>query len=182
MSFQFFDAVRLLFYFAIGGPLFAEVIGYFWHRGAEHNGWLGNAIRYRHWIHHEVDYPTERLRPEDVVGYKSAGSWSWYVAAGGAILLALVTLPFRDALPLVAGGSLYGKYVVDALHKAFHIQGHWLIQFGWFRTMVRRHDIHHWAVGNYGIAFFFMDRIFGTLREEFPAVHEEMFPNFTSPS
>ncbi len=181
MSSYFHDLARLMFFFVIGGPLFAEIVGYSWHRGTEHNGWLGNSIRYRHWVHHKIDYPIKHLRREDVVGYKNAGSWSWYVAVGLAVLLIFIALPLRDALPLAISGSLYGKYVLGALHQAFHTQNHWLSRFRWFRTIERRHDIHHWVVGNYGIAFFFMDRIFGTLRDEFPEGPEEMFPDYIPP-
>ncbi len=162
--------------FAVGGPAFVEVIGYAWHRGAEHGGWMGQAIRHRHWVHHEQEYPTDNLRPKHVTAYRSAGSWSWYLLAAVTISLAFLLLPLRIAGSLTLGGGLYAWFVVNYLHKAFHLDGHWLNRFGWFRNLVRLHDIHHWAACNYGILFFGMDRLFKTLREEFPAQKEILFP------
>ena len=181
MNSQAQEILHPLMVLLVGGPLYAEIVGYLWHRGTEHNGWLGNAIRHRHWVHHKVDYPTQLLRRDDVIGYKSAGSWSWYLAIASAITLAFGVLPLRDAACLSVGGTLYGTFVLGALHQAFHTQDHWLKRFQWFQTLVRRHDIHHWAAGNYGIALFFMDRLFGTLREDLPPAPEPMFPGYASP-
>ncbi len=166
--------------FAAGGPAFVEAIGYGWHRGAEHAGWLGDAIRYRHWVHHEREYPVNNLRPRPAAGYKSARSWSWYLLAAVTIALAFLLLPARFAAPLTLGGAMYAWFVVNRLHKAFHIDGHWLNRFGWFKSLVVLHDIHHWAPCNYGILFFGMDRLFNTLREEFPRQKEVLFPDFKS--
>jgi len=108
--------------FVIGGHVLVEVIGYFWHRTAEHGGWFGETVRYRHWVHHEEDYPVESLRPVGVSGYKSAGSWSWYVLAAVTVILIFVFVPLRDAIPLALGGLLYAWYGLNYFHSAFHIE------------------------------------------------------------
>ena len=97
--------------------------------------------------------------------------------AAVSIGLAFLLLPPRVAGALSLGGAVYAWFVVNSLHRSFHIEGHWLNRFGWFKRLVRLHDIHHWAVGNYGILFFGMDRLFHTLRVEFPSHKEDLFPN-----
>lgn len=167
--------------FVVGGPLLVTVVGDFWHYGAEHMGWFGDAIRYRHWIHHEVDYPTTALRPRDREKYKSAKSWSWYVASAVLTTIIFLVMPIRYAIPLIAGGVLFGVLVIDQLHQAFHLRSHPLARYSWFRKIRRRHDIHHFRLVNFGILFFFMDQFFGRLTDQFSKDSEELFPGFKRP-
>jgi sterol desaturase/sphingolipid hydroxylase (fatty acid hydroxylase superfamily) len=153
-----------------------EAIGYFWHRFAEHLGWAGDTVRYRHWVHHERDYPVGRLRPSGAREYRAAGSWTWFALGAVVIALIFLLLPFAYALPLALGSLLYAWGVIGYLHERFHVDGHWLQRFSWFRRIRRLHDIHHWRPCNYGILFFWMDRLFGTLREDFPRERENIFP------
>ena len=175
------DVLRSLALFSVGAVLLVEAIGYFWHRCAEHAGALGNLVRYRHWVHHERDYPVHSLRPAGEAGYRRAGAWTWFVLGGAAGALMFALLPLDWALPLAAGSFLYAWGVISCLHDAFHVRGHWLERFAWFRRIRRLHDIHHWQPGNYGILFFWMDAWCGTLREEFPPRRENIFPDFTAP-
>ena len=181
-TFSIFDVLRAFLFFTVGAHVLDEVIGYLWHRAAEHNGMLGEAIRYRHWWHHMKDYPVEDLRPTGVAEYKSAGSWSWYVLAVGTLLLAFFALPLHDFVPLALGGIIYAWYGSNYFHSAFHIERHWLNRFQWFRRLVKRHDIHHWAPCNYGILFFWMDWLFGTLREDLPTAKENIFTDLKGPA
>lgn len=53
-----------------------------------------------------------------------------------------------------------------------------VIGYLWHRFMqqlIKRHDIHHFARSNYGIVFFGIDRLFGTLRDEFPTEKQNIF-------
>ena len=153
-----------------------EAVGYVWHRFAEHLGWAGDTIRYRHWVHHETDYPVDNLRPMGQAAYRKAGAWTWFVVGGIAVALMFWFLPLQTAAPLAAGVALYAWCVISYLHSSFHVEGHWLERFAWFRRVRRLHDIHHWQPCNYGILFFWMDRLFGTLREDFPPRRENIFP------
>ena len=173
-----FDVLRALFMFGVVSVLLTEVIGYFWHRLAEHNGWLGETVRYHHWIHHEQDYPVHALRPAHPAEYKSAGSWTWYVLAGISIVALFLLIPLRDAVPITIGGVLYAWYVVNYFHESFHLEKCWLQRFPWFKRLTRLHDIHHWVQGNYGIVFFWMDKLCGTYVPDFPQplVQQENFP------
>jgi sterol desaturase/sphingolipid hydroxylase (fatty acid hydroxylase superfamily) len=169
--------LRALFMFAVASVFFVEVIGYFWHRFAEHVGILGGTVQYRHIVHHEKDYPVDNLRPADAK-YKSAGAWTWYALAIVSLGILFILAPLRDAIPLAAGALIYAKFVVDYFHESFHLENTWLTRFAWFKRLTKLHDIHHWVPGNYGIVFFWMDTVFGTLITEFPEpkVKQKIFP------
>jgi sterol desaturase/sphingolipid hydroxylase (fatty acid hydroxylase superfamily) len=155
-----------------------ELVGYLWHRFAEHLGWLGDTMRYCHWVHHELDYPVESLRPSGRASYRKAGSWTWFALGGAAIVLMFLLLPLADAAALALGVVAYSWGVISYLHCRFHVDSHWLQRFAWFRRLRRLHDIHHWQPCNYGILFFGLDRLFGTLREDFPAHRQNIFPGY----
>ena len=147
------------------GPLAIEVAGYVWHRFVEHWGVLGEGLTFRHWMHHEVAYPADRLRTDI---YDDARSWGWYVllgVIGGGFFL---VLPTGRALAAALGATLYGWVVINLFHAAFHVRGHFWWRLAWFRRLARLHDIHHYAPANYGIMFFGIDRLCGTYRETFP--------------
>lgn len=184
------DSVRFVAAMVVGGVSLDEVIGYLWHRFFEHKGVfslgsplkynVGDKIRLRHYDHHLEVYPVEKIRrpPE----YISSKSWSWYVLAA---IVSIVVLSasfalghFADGIAVVLGGALYGHFVVNYLHEAFHIIGHPLERYRWFRRLRLYHDIHHLVNGNYGIAFMVMDRFFGTFVPNFPSPRREenLFP------
>lgn len=166
--------VLMLTCFVLIGPLVIEVAGYLWHRFIEHEGKAGKAIQEKHVQHHEEDYPTHALRP-DMGTYKSAHSWSWYVLTVILIVMALVIIPRPYSYFAILGGLIYAKFVVSYFHKAFHVPHHWLQKYAWFRKLTELHDIHHYQVANYGIVFFFMDRLFGTYKQELPKKKSEVF-------
>jgi sterol desaturase/sphingolipid hydroxylase (fatty acid hydroxylase superfamily) len=178
LPFSILDALRAFAVFAIGSLLLVEFIGYFWHRFAEHDGKLGKLIQRKHWVHHEEDYPVTNLRPPERTTYKDAKSWTWYVLAAVVTAIIFLVLQLREAIPLAAGSLLYAQCVVSYFHSVFHLEKHWLHRFGWFRRLTKLHDIHHWVPGNFGIVFFGMDRIFGTMIPEFPKplVKKTVFP------
>ena len=66
------------------------------------------------------------------------------------------------------------------LHDRMHLAGFWMERHPllkrWFVGARDAHDIHHWSLNddgfmdkNFGIAFFFFDRLFGTLARDAPA-------------
>lgn len=158
----------------IVGPLVIEVAGYLWHRYVEHEGKAGKKVQEKHVQHHEKDYPTTALRP-DTQKYKRAKSWSWYVLTVILIVLALVIIPRPYSYFAIVGGLVYAKFIVSYFHKAFHLPHHWLHKYAWFRKLTELHDIHHYSVANYGIVFFFMDRLFGTYQQTMPKKKTQVF-------
>jgi sterol desaturase/sphingolipid hydroxylase (fatty acid hydroxylase superfamily) len=152
----------------LGGIILVEFVGYFWHRWVEHKEVLGKSVAFRHYKHHEVQYPVNKLRTNGP--YESADSWTWYTVGILTTICAFVILPVWYALTFVVAAWIYAHYIVANLHSAFHLSGgtHFLWKYKWFQKLVKLHDIHHYDNCNYGICFFFMDRLFGTYREDFP--------------
>lgn len=166
---------------ALTAPIISESVGYAWHRTAEHAGYLGNKVRFRHWTHHEVHYPATALRPEHPKKYKDAGSWTWYIVGVIATAIIFWLLPLHIGIPFIIVGWLYSVFLVEYFHRAFHVRGHWLHRFAWFNKLMLLHDVHHYGPYNYGIVFFWMDRLFGTFRTSMPSAQEERFPGFVPP-
>tara|TARA_R100000808_G_C2155151_1_gene166905 strand:+ start:1251 stop:1859 length:609 start_codon:yes stop_codon:yes gene_type:complete len=162
----FMEWLKYAALFLLAGPLLVEFVGYFWHRWVEHRELLGKEVAFRHYKHHELQYPVNALRTDGP--YDSADSWTWYAVGIATTVTAFSFAPWQYALPFTAGAWIYANYIVARMHSAFHVKGHFLWKFRWFRRLVRLHDIHHFDNVNYGICFFFMDRIFGTYRNTFP--------------
>ncbi len=157
-----------------GGILAVETAGYFWHRYAEHNGVLGKLIQSYHIKHHEKDYPIKNLRPKSPK-YKKAGSWSWYILTVILVVSTYFLLPRPYNFIMIISGLIYAKLVISYLHSRFHVTDHFLAKLKVFKTIQRLHDIHHWGPYNYGILFFFMDRVFGTYKPSFPSKKQTNF-------
>lgn len=152
--------------FLIAGPLLVEFVGYFWHRWVEHREIFGKNVSFRHYKHHEIQYPVNKLRTSGE--YDSADSWTWYAVGIITTIIAFSVAPWMYALSFTAGAWIYANYIVAKMHSAFHVNKHFLWKFKWFQKLVKLHDIHHYDNVNYGICFFFMDRLFGTYRDTFP--------------
>lgn len=180
MSIEYILIAVALFF--VAGPLLVEIIGYVWHRFGEHEGKLGKRAQKEHYVHHEEAYPAENLRPMPGDEYKNGKEWSWHILAWITLAILFLIMPWQYALPFALGAILYAWYVVSYFHKAFHLANHPFQKYAWFRRLVKLHDIHHYGLYNYGIVFFFFDRMFGTLRTEFPAQKEDVFPGLTKPN
>ena len=152
--------------FFIAAPLIVEFIGYFWHRWAEHREVLGKGVAFRHYKHHEKQYPVNKLHTSGP--YESADSWTWYAVGVISMVVSFMIAPWQYALAFSAGAWIYGHCIVAQMHSAFHVNGHRLWKYKWFQRLVKLHDIHHYDNVNYGICFFLMDRLFGTYRNSFP--------------
>ena len=151
--------------FFIAAPITVEFVGYFWHRWVEHREVLGKGVAFRHYKHHETEYPVNKLRTNK---YHNANSWTWYAVGLVTSVLAFTFAPWQYALSFGLGAWIYAWGIVLNMHTAFHVNGHRLWKYKWFQKLVKLHDIHHYDNVNYGICFFFMDRLFGTYRDTFP--------------
>jgi sterol desaturase/sphingolipid hydroxylase (fatty acid hydroxylase superfamily) len=159
----------------LAGPVVVEVTGYFWHRWAEHNAVFGKHIQSYHIRHHEHDYPVEKLRPAGQNKYRSARSWGWYVLTVFLVLSTFLLVPRPYNFVMILSGLVYAKLVISYMHTRFHVRQHWLVRTKFFQRIQKLHDIHHYGPYNYGILFYFMDRIFGTYRSTFPKAKQNNF-------
>jgi sterol desaturase/sphingolipid hydroxylase (fatty acid hydroxylase superfamily) len=150
---------------SLTGVIIVEFVGYLWHRWVEHRELLGKNVAFRHYKHHETVYPVTNLR---TVEYKNANSWTWYAVGLVTSVTAFTFAPWQYALAFALGAWIYAWGIVLNMHSLFHVSGHRLWKYKWFRKLVKLHDIHHYDNVNYGICLFFMDRLFGTYSENFP--------------
>ncbi|HEY5762512.1 MAG TPA: sterol desaturase family protein [Rhodocyclaceae bacterium] len=173
-------------FWAVGGFLFAEVAGYFIHR-------LLHADKVRilsrnHMIHHLLIYGPKRLRSEKYISptagdnsrfgiYGFGLEWIIPVVSMAAITLGvlhLIGVDWISRLIFIGAGLLWGYFMFGVVHDAMHLKNTIFEKNRflrpWFRYVRRLHDLHHLKINeqglmdkNFGICFFFMDRIFGTL-------------------
>jgi sterol desaturase/sphingolipid hydroxylase (fatty acid hydroxylase superfamily) len=168
--------------------LVSELLGYVLHR-LLHSGKIGFLSR-SHMKHHLVLYgPLQPQRPS--AGYQDATTGEialgnvgleWLIP--GAIvltssiaLLYLLGVALRYQIAFVATSLVWSFLMFSYLHDRMHIAGFWMERNRWLRLWFvqarRSHDIHHWALNdeglmdkNFGIGFFFFDRLFGTHTRE----------------
>jgi hypothetical protein len=177
------NALSLLAWMATS-ILVSELLGYLLHR-LLHSGKIGFLSR-SHMKHHLVLYgPLQPQRPS--AGYHDATTGEialgnvgleWLIP--GAIVLAssmtvlhLLGVALRYQIAFVATSLAWSFLMFSYLHDRMHMAGFWMersrwLKF-WFVRARRSHDIHHWALNdqglmdkNFGIGFFFFDRLFGT--------------------
>ncbi len=85
----------------------------------------------------------------------------------------LLGIDRRYFLLFTCSGLLWGYFLFGYMHDAMHVSRFWMERVSglarWFRGIRKLHDIHHLQISddgrmstNFGICFFFMDRIFGT--------------------
>ena len=133
-----------------------EGFAYIWHRFIAHTDYI-LAIGETHNIHHSANMQHEA--DEDFI-------WLLFLmilselAAGVSIMLAI--LP-ETIVMIALATSILVLFWNWWIHRAYHVDKHWLNTYDWFRREKRRHYLHHYQTDkNYGIASHFLDRIMGT--------------------
>jgi sterol desaturase/sphingolipid hydroxylase (fatty acid hydroxylase superfamily) len=167
-----------------GSCISAELLGYWLHR-LLHSGAIGFLSR-SHMRHHMVLYgPLQEQRSSE---YRDATTENlslgnigveWLAPAGVLIVSALAVFHLmhvpRFYQLVYLGTTLSWSFLMFSyLHDVMHVEGFWLEKSKWlkrwFVSARRRHDAHHYLINdrglmdkNFGIGFFFFDRLFGTL-------------------
>lgn len=177
------------------GTQLAEFSGYFWHRRVCHLGllhWLPNDfLRRRHAGHHEEKYPpggnlqTQSYLDSCEIAFKILGTVITVI-----LLVALLVgwISITNLIVLYLGTYFYAQYVMNPLHKLYHLTDDQVRQykvfqynvawklFCWLRTC---HDKHHFANCNYFILNPLPDILFGTfVSSNKTASVEDIFPGF----
>ncbi len=179
--------LRTLEFFA-GACLTAEFVGY-WLHILLHSDKIKFLSR-SHMIHHLISYPPDKpMRPSEEYMLSTQGRASllgigmeWLFPI--AVIMSALEFGLRAA---GASGIHQAVFVVTALgwgtamfwymHDAMHLKRFWMEKNSllgrWFLRARKRHDIHHMRIAdsglmnrNFGICFFFFDRVFGTLQAE----------------
>lgn len=167
-----------------GSVAFAELVGYLLHRLLHSHSFP--SLSRAHLIHHLEQYgPHQPMRTpaykNATVGRASLGNIGMEWTAPVVLILTLswlvlkmlgMSLPYRMCATGVM--VLWPVFMFSYLHDRMHLQGFWMerapiVRF-WFVRARRLHDIHHHCVNddgrmdaNFGIGFFFFDRLFGTM-------------------
>jgi len=173
--------------------LSAELFGYFLHKLMH-----SNKIRFlshNHMIHHLKLYGSKMaLRTKeykdsvtDRVSIAGIGlEWMlpvilfllFFTGVGLFIQFNIVYLIIFELFSL-----LYGYFLFGYIHDSLHIEGFWMLKNKLLKKHFlharKLHDIHHIQLDNqgrmntnYGIFFFFFDRVFGTLQSKSKAINE----------
>lgn len=169
----------------LGSLVVAELLGYLLHR-LLHSDKIRLLSR-SHMTHHLLLYgPLQPQRPgpdyfDSTTGKIALGNIGLEWLAPSGLLLALSLGLFRlfhvraiHQLTFVGVTLTWSFLMFSYLHDRMHIQGFWMARNRllkhWFRKARRLHDVHHVTLNdaglmdkNFGIGFFFVDRLFGTL-------------------
>lgn len=171
--------------YVLASGIAAELLGYLLHR-LMHSGkirWLSTS----HMKHHMILYgPLQKQRPSErywdaTTGQVAIGNIGVEWLAPTAVLLIVAETIFLMFRVTVIHQVIFFTTVLtwsfvmfSYLHDRMHIKNFWMernpIFRNWFRRVRRLHDIHHRMLNggglmdkNFGIGFFFFDRLFGTL-------------------
>jgi sterol desaturase/sphingolipid hydroxylase (fatty acid hydroxylase superfamily) len=179
-------SITMLASWVVGSCISAELLGYWLHR-LLHSGAVGFLSR-NHMRHHMVHYgPLQKQRSReyhdsttDSLSLGNVGvEWlipAAVIIAGLAVLLHILHIQLTYALIYLGAILGWSFLMFSYLHDVMHVEGAWLERNGWLRRWFvaarKRHAIHHCMIDdrglmnkNFGIGFFFFDRLFGTLAE-----------------
>ncbi len=162
----------------------AELAGYALHR-LMHSERFPSISR-AHLIHHLQLYgPNQAMRApqykDATEGRASLGNIGMEWVLPSATILALcwlfmwsVGVSWRYQLLVMSTLLAWPLFMFSYLHDRMHLQDFWMERAPlvriWFKKARRLHDVHHRSLNyegrmdrNFGIGFFFFDRVFGTL-------------------
>ena len=165
----------------------AELVGYLLHRML-HSGHFPSLSR-GHMIHHLLLYgPNQSMRATAykvaTIGGASIGNvgWEWLLPSGSVLLLCRVLMwffhvPWRYQVLALATMLAWPIFMFSYLHDRMHLRNFWMERTPllriWFRRARHLHDIHHRVFNddgrmdrNFGIGFFFFDRLFRTFAKK----------------
>jgi sterol desaturase/sphingolipid hydroxylase (fatty acid hydroxylase superfamily) len=167
----------------IGGCVSSELLGYFLHR-LMHCGRIGFLSR-NHMRHHlELYGPLQKQRTPKYldattarIGLGNIGA-EWLIPtplliAATVSALYFLKVPMGFAFAYLGTALVWSFLMFSYLHDIMHVEKFWLSRNrwlkNWFLSARTLHDIHHQAINdrglmnkNFGIGFYFFDRLFGT--------------------
>jgi sterol desaturase/sphingolipid hydroxylase (fatty acid hydroxylase superfamily) len=173
------------FALAVGFALFlAELAGYVLHR-VMHNERF-RTLSKAHMIHHiELYAPDQSMRSAEYKdatdGRASLGNigMEWVLPSASILCVCWgvmwgLHIAWRYELVVLATLLAWPILMFSYLHDRMHLEKFWMARMPllkiWFTKARRLHDIHHRSMNddgrmnsNFGIGFFFFDRVFGTM-------------------
>lgn len=178
----------------VGACLFTEITGYFIHILLHSN--KIEFLSKNHMIHHLKSYtPKGGMRSAQYLGSTEGRAeingigLEWF-APIGVILAGFFAVSYALGIPgayqalFILSAALWGLWVFGIMHDAMHLENFWMTKHpltrAWFVNVRKYHDIHHLTLAddgrmptNFGICFFFMDRLLGSLSTKMTRFNEK---------
>lgn len=164
--------------------IYTELVGYVMHI-LLHSEKLPSLSK-AHMLHHLRDYgPKKPLHREGAYINSAEGrtnflglGMEWFVPSvivvGGTLAgLWALGVPWPLQILFTGVGILWGWFLFGHMHSAMHYTQFWMMKVPglkqWYLSIRRLHDYHHLQISddgrmlkNYGICFFWFDRLLGT--------------------
>lgn len=177
----------------VGGLVFTEFVGY-WLHILLHSEKIAVLSR-SHMIHHLRDYgPRKPLHRKEYLSsadnraslFGFGFEWMAPILLIISISLALLyafNISWQCQLAFIGTGLFWGYVLFGYMHGAMHLTNFWMMKIPfikkWFLSIRRLHDFHHLQItedgrmlANYGICFFWFDRLFGTFSPQNKSFNE----------
>jgi sterol desaturase/sphingolipid hydroxylase (fatty acid hydroxylase superfamily) len=175
---------------------FAELVGYFTHILLHSN--KIEFLSRSHMIHHMMLYGPKMTQRDTRYKYSAVHrkklfkiGIEWILPLSIVVLITIVVGLLLEVSGLllsifVASALLWGYTMISHMHSTLHIEGYWMLNNrylkNWFNKIRKFHDVHHLELHddgrmnkNYGICFFFFDKLFGTLKKDLEPFNEAGF-------
>jgi len=181
------------------GIIYTEFVGY-WIHILLHSERVPSLSR-AHMEHHLRDYgpkkPLHRDGPyvnsaEDRPNVLGLGL-EWFLPCLSVIgftigLLTLLGVPWNHQLVFTIVGIAWGHFLFGIMHSAMHYKVYWMMKVPglrhWYERIRQLHDYHHLQFSddgrmqkNYGICFFWFDRIFRTFSPQQKKFNHQGYTN-----
>lgn len=175
------------------GFLFAEFVGYWLHILLH-----SNKIRFLsdgHMLHHirlygpdfpqrSEEYRDSAISRANILGYGM--EWVIPVIALIAVIFSVgwfFDIPFLYQISFASAAFIWAWFLFGYMHVALHLENFWMLRSklfkNWFLRVRKWHDIHHIHLSdngkmnkNFGICFFAVDRIFGSLEKDLEPINK----------
>lgn len=164
--------------------IIAEAYGYWLH--VLLHSYIFPSLSKAHMNHHILSYPPGgRMRKPEYIQDRLPEDRALFGIGLEWIIPSIALIAITFSIELLLGLSLaqiclsiftmviYSVFLFLFMHESLHIKDHYLLSIKpikkWYLKARKLHDIHHHYVDknglmnrNYGIAFFFFDKLFGT--------------------
>jgi len=150
-----------------------------------------------HMIHHLQIYgPQMSQRPNEGYIYSTTNragvagiGLEWLAPVGVTVALIvgaglLMGVGISHIALFVAGALGWGWFLFSYMHDSMHLKNFWMAENRffkkWYVNARKNHDIHHMRVNdegkmdvNFGICFFFFDKLFGSYKNNFEKFNQK---------
>ncbi len=184
-----------VFAILVASLIYSELVGYGVHilLHSEKVPFLSRS----HMIHHLKDYgPGKPLHRKgeylNSAAHRSnflGNGLEWVLPGFIIVLLTIGFLTLFGVHPIsqaifIGFGMIWVHFMFGSMHSAMHMTEFWMekvpVLCHWYKSVRKKHDLHHLQISddgrmlkNYGICFFWFDRIFGSYTKHSTKFNEQ---------